>query len=115
MIKALAAIMIVSIALSIAFSGCGPQKAASSQEAIEASKTMQTVQVKADYLIQQAKAFYNSKDFQQAVDIAQYVLAYVDKNSQEAKTLLEKAKEQLTAMAQKQIDALKSKMPGLGK
>jgi len=89
--------------------GCGAKKSASSNEAIQLSKTLQTAQQKVDYLVGQAKAFYNSKDFQQAVDIAQYVLAYVDKNSTQAKSLLEKAKEQLTALAQQKAAELKSK------
>ncbi len=113
--KLLTLLAAVAIGVSLTVIGCGPQKAASSKEAIDASKAMQTVQAKTDYLVQQAKAFYNSKDFQQAVDVAQYVLAYVDKDSQEAKTLLDKAKEQLAEMAKKQMDTLKSKMPALGK
>ena len=95
--------------------GCTANKTASSNEAIEVSKTMQTVQQKVDYLVGQAKAFYGSKQFQEAVNISQYVLAYLDKNSLEAKNLLEKAKSELAALAQQKAQELKSKIPGLGK
>jgi hypothetical protein len=91
----LVAILIVSVSLT----GCGAKKAESSKEAIDMAKTMETAQEKANYLIGQAKAFYNSKEFQDAVDVAQYVLRYVDKDSQQAKDLVEKAKAQLTSAA----------------
>jgi len=41
--------------------------------------------------------------------VAQYVLNYLDRNSQEAKNLLEKAKSELAALAQKKLDELKTK------
>lgn len=97
-------IIVSCLALSFVVLGCSQKKAASSKEAIDAAKVMQTVQQKTDYLIGQAKAFYNSKDFQSAVDLAQYVLAYVDKDSQEAKNLLEKAKQALTAKAEEAVN-----------
>jgi hypothetical protein len=109
----------LSVALCVAAVGvslCGcTKKAASSTEAIEASKALQSAGQKVDYLINQAKAFYNSKDFQQAIDISQYILAYVDKNSTEAKSLLEKAKADLSAMGQKKLDELKGKIGSFGK
>ncbi|MBP7216222.1 MAG: hypothetical protein KBA46_02945 [Candidatus Omnitrophica bacterium] len=101
---------IVSFAVGVGLVGCGPKKAASSREAIETSKAMQTVQEQANYLIGQAKAFYNSKDFQEAITIAQHVLSVVDKDSQEAKTLIEKAKAELEALARKKADELKNKL-----
>jgi hypothetical protein len=101
--------------LSLGFvSGCSSNKASSSAEAISLSKAMETTQEKGEYLIGQAKAFYNSKDFQGAVDIAQHILKYVDKDSQEAKNLLEKAKEQLKVKAAAALDGMKGAM-GLGK
>jgi hypothetical protein len=88
---------------SFAILGCGAQKAESGRAAIDIAKTMQTVQEKTNYLISQAKVFYNSKDFQSAVDIAQHVLVYLDKDSQAARDILEKAKEQLQARAKGMI------------
>ena len=99
--------VVACIMLSFVVAGCGAQKAESSRAAIDNVKTMQTVQEKTDYLLSQAKAFYNSKDFQGAVDIAQHVLRYLDKDSQAAKDLLTKAKEQLTAQAQGMLDKAK--------
>ena len=100
-------LLVGCIILSFAAAGCGAQKAESSRTAIDTTKAMQTVQEKTDYLISQAKAFYNSKDFQGAVDIAQHILKYLDKDSQAAKDLLAKAKDQLTAQAQGMLDQAK--------
>jgi len=107
--------LVFCLSLGLLLVGCGAKKAASSSEAIEISKSMQTVQQKVDYLIGQTQAFYNSKEFQKAIDITQYVLAYVDKNSTQAKSLLEKAKAELTALARKKAEELKSKIGGFRK
>jgi len=106
------------LALSLGVTGCGRQKAASSGEAIEASRAMQTVEQKVDYLVGQAEAFYNSKEYQEAVTTAQYVLNSLDQNSQEAKDLLLKAKEALVARAQEAVGAaaegMKNKIGSFG-
>ena len=92
------------VLLTLVASGCSKPKASSSSEAIQSSKSMETVEQKVDYLVGQAKSFYNSKEFQQTVDIAQYILSYLDKESQEAKDLLIKAKEALVAKAKEAVD-----------
>ena len=108
-------LFLVVVVLSLGLSGCGPKKAASSSEAISASNVMKTVEEKTNYLVSQAKTFYNSKDFQGAIDIAQHILAYVDKDSQEAKDLLMKAKDALEAKARAAAEDLKNKIGNLGK
>jgi uncharacterized protein YpiB (UPF0302 family) len=99
--KGIMTVMAICLAAGLTLAGCGAGKAGSSQEAIANTKTMDTAQAKADYLIGQAKAFYASEDFQNAVNAAQYVLQYLDKDSQAAKSLLEKAKTDLAAQAKK--------------
>ena len=94
--------------------GCGPQKEGSPQAAIDTAKAMETVKEKTDYLIAQAKAFYNSKDFQGAIDIAQYILRYLDKDSQVAQDLIEKAKNALMEQAQSAVDSLKGGVESFG-
>lgn len=91
--------------------GC-TKKSASPNEAIQSSQTLKTVQEKAGYLIKQAEAFYNSKEFQKAVDTAQYVLSNLDSNYQPAKDLIEKAKAQLQAVAQKAVGDVSNKLFG---
>lgn len=83
----------------LVLSGCGTPKAESGKDAIETAKAMETVKEKTEYLIGQAQAFYDSKEFQDAVDVAQYVLRYLDRDSQAAKDLLQKAKDELAAQA----------------
>jgi hypothetical protein len=102
-------VILVAVVLVAGFMlyGCGPQKADSSRSAIDTAKTMQTTQEKVDYLVGQAKAFYNSKEFQGAVDIAQYILRYLDKDSPAAKELLTKAQEALAAQAKSAAEQAK--------
>jgi len=107
--------VVVAVCLSIALIGCGAQKEASSQAAIQKSQSMATVQQKTDYLVGQARAFINSKNFDQAVNVAQYTLANVNNNSQEARALLEKAKSEIVAQANKAMADAKQKFSGFGK
>ncbi|MDD5464950.1 MAG: hypothetical protein PHP73_01205 [Candidatus Omnitrophica bacterium] len=90
---------VICLIFSIGVLGCGQQKASSVSEVIKTAETMPTVKAKVDYLIGQANAFYNSKEYQQVVDIANYILSKVDRNSQDARSLLEKAKTALSAAA----------------
>lgn len=108
-------IMVLSLVFGLILTGCGAKKAESSREAISTAKTMETSEEKISYLVGQAKAFYNSKEFQGAVDIAQYLLRYVDKDSQAAKDLLQKAKDALTAQAKSAVEDAKKKISGFGK
>lgn len=94
----------------VTLTGCGQSQAASSEEAIQQSKSMQaTAEEKTAYLIAQAKAMYKSKQFQDTVDVAQYVLRYLDKDSQEAQKLLAMAKEDLMEAGSQALDEAKKK------
>jgi hypothetical protein len=108
--------LIIGVVLCFSFSvflsaGC-TKKAGSASEAIQNSQALKTVQEKADYLIKQAQGFYNSKEFQKAIETAQYVLSNLDKNFQPAKDLIEKAKTQLQAAAQKAVGDVGNKLFG---
>ncbi len=94
--------VVVVLVLGLFFYGC-TRKAESSQEAIEIAQAMETAEEQVDYLIKQAKAFYNSDEFQQAVNITQHILRHLDRDSQEAKSLMDKAREALAAQAQEAI------------
>jgi outer membrane PBP1 activator LpoA protein len=112
--KNLVWILMVWVAVGFMLAGC-TKKAASSDQAIANTQSMKTVQEKAYYLVAQANTFYKSKEFQQAIDAAQYVLSNLDKNSQQAKSLIEKAKAELTKLGQQKLDQLKGKISGFGK
>jgi len=107
--KILSFALVVMLSLSLGLMGCGASKAESSKEAIQAAKAMETVKERTDYLVGQAKAFYRSKEFQDAVSTAQYVLRYLDRDSQAAKDLLEKAKEALASQAKSAVGGAKKK------
>jgi hypothetical protein len=110
--KALLLVVIVCLSYGMLLNAGCTKKLASVSEAIQNSQALKTVQEQANYLISQAQAFYNSKEFQQAIQAAQYVLSNLDKNSQAAKDLIEKAKAQLQAAAQKAVGDVKSKLLG---
>ncbi|MFA4991252.1 MAG: tetratricopeptide repeat protein [Candidatus Omnitrophota bacterium] len=111
--RVLISALVLCIACGVFFgSGCGVKKSGSANEAIQYAQALKTVEEKADYLIGQARAFYNSKEFQQAIQAAQYVLSNLDKNSQPAKDLIEKAKAQLQAAAQKAAGDATNKLFG---
>ena len=110
--KTLLLAMVVGLGFGLLLSSGCTKKAASSGEAIQNAQALKTVQEKADYLMNQAEAFYNSKEFQQAIQTAQYVLSNLDKNSQAAKDLIEKAKTQLQASAQKAVGDASNKLFG---
>ena len=92
--------------------------AENSQEAIAVAKTLATVADKKNYLIEQAMSLYNSEKLQDVINIAQYILQYLDKDSQAAAGLLEKAKQALTAKTQEAVGGvmggIKDKLPGFG-
>lgn len=112
--RSLIGVAAVALIFSLALAGC-TKKAASSQEAISNVKSMQTMQEKIDYLTAQAKAFYNSEEYQQAIDIAQYILARLDNNCAQAKDILAKAREQLKAAVNKTSEDVKNKINVFGK
>jgi len=110
--KALLFVIVIGLSLGVFLNAGCTKKAASVSEAIQNSRALKTVQEQANYLVSQAQAFYNSKEFQQAIQAAQYVLGNLDKNSQAAKDLIEKAKAQLQAAAQKAVVDAKNKLFG---
>jgi hypothetical protein len=111
--------LILALALTVSFtvgtSAWAQQKMLTVDESIQMVKTMQTAKQKADYLINQAKAFYSSKQFQQAVDLAKYVLSNIDKNSAGAKNILKDAEKQLAALAQQKVGDVKNAISGSAK
>lgn len=113
--RALTIAVLVCFAAMFMVTGCGPAKAGSSQEAIQQSQTLQTVKAKADYLIAQAKAFYGTKQYQDVVNLTNYVIQNVDATSAEAKALLEKAKAQVAAEMKKAAEQVKAQFSGFGK
>ena len=111
LVIAIACVLITGIGLV----GCGQKKAASTQEAISTANSMQAKEQKVDYLVNQAKAFINSKDYQGAIQLAQYVLNNIDSNAQKARDIITKAKNEMTATTKKAAEDLKKQFGGFGK
>ena len=106
-------LLVLGIFVSLTAAGCA-QKAANSQQAVQQSQQYQTVDEKVKYLVSQANQFLNSKEFNEAVSTAQYILSNLDKNSQEAKSILETAKAQLQQAAQGAVKDVSSALGGFG-
>ncbi len=110
--KVLVLWVIVCLGLGLFLSAGCTKKSGSPSEAIQNSGSLKTVQEKVNYLIGQAQAFYNSKEYQKAVETAQYVLDKLDNTSQAAKDLIEKAKSQLQAAVGKAAGDVQNKLFG---
>lgn len=113
--EAFRAVTVLGVCVSLVLVGCGQKKAASSEEAIETTKSMETAEQKIDYLVKQARAFYNSEEYQDAVDTAKYILKNLDKDSQEARDILEKAKNELTSTVKGAVEDATGALKDLGK
>ena len=100
--------------LGLGIVGCGQKQAANSQAAIEQSKTMKTADEQAKFLVNQANSFISSKQFDQAVETARYVLSKLDANSQEAKATLQRATDEMKKAAQGAMNDMKKKIGGIG-
>jgi len=111
--RAVVMMVIVCLALSLGVVGC-TKKAATAQEAIQNVKSIEDVEAQVKYLVGQANAFVSSKEFDQAIQAAQYILSNLDQNSAQAKSIIEMAKEKMAAEAQKAMDDVKSKIAGFG-
>ena len=112
--KLTAVFAVVLLASVFVVFGCA-KKAANSQEAIENAKQMKTVEEQANYLVGQANAFVNSKNFDEAINTAKYVLANLDSNSQAAKDIVTKATEEMKKAAMGAVDDMKNKLGSFGK
>ncbi|QAT16567.1 hypothetical protein BU251_01895 [Candidatus Velamenicoccus archaeovorus] len=106
MSKTVLAVLIFAVGMICVTSGCA-KRVVSSAKAIKKSETMSTTDQKAVYLVGQAKAFLNSNNYREAIKTSQYVLAGVDRNSKEARAILEKAKQGLSEEADDMMEDVK--------
>jgi predicted RNA-binding protein with EMAP domain len=106
---------VCGLVAGLLLNGCGAKKEASGGAAIEIAKTMDTEEQKIDYLMGQAEAFYKADQFQDTVTIAQYILQNLDKDSAEARDMLNKATDEMRAMMQKSAESIKKSLGGQGK
>jgi hypothetical protein len=93
--------------------GC-VKKADDSAQAIAQSKELKTAEEQADYLIGQANAFLNSKEFDEAMKTARYVLSNLDQESEKAKAIIEMAKVEMQKAAESTAGDMKKTLGSLG-
>ena len=119
-IKSLSVLLVAVFVVGVV--GCGqaqkPQSANSAQ-AIQQTQSMPDVQAKVNFLVKEANAFLSSQKFDDAVNTAKYILSNLDKNSTEAKSILEKAQAELKKLAEQKVNEVKGDLQktigGLGK
>jgi len=102
----------VGLLFSLQFSGYTQDKTVTAKKIIEKSKDVSSIKSQLNYLIPQAEAFFNSGQFQKTIDIAQYILKYLDNNSDGAKSLLEKAKAALANQAKGAVSNVSERLKG---
>ena len=83
------------------------------KEAIVQAGMLATSTEKVSFLLQQATSFYKSEKFQETVDLAKYVLQYLDADSLEAKDLLAVAKEKLAQIAMDKMGGITQAMDSM--
>jgi len=92
----------------LVFSGCGwikekfEKEPSTAKEAVDISETLDTVEKKTQYLLDQADAFMNRKDFQESIKLSKYILLRLDDGSKEASSLLRKAQSAMAVQLQMQ-------------
>lgn len=106
--KSIAVLTVACLALSLGLVGCAQQaKSANSSEAIESAKAMDSVESQIQFLVSEANGFINSEKFDEAIQTAKYILSNLDQNSEDARSLIEKAQAEIKAMAQQKAEELK--------
>jgi hypothetical protein len=93
--KSFLAMLILVLFLSLALAGRAQQKATSSKEAIETAKATEAVKREPVYLLKQAW-LYQLKGIS-ASYTSQYILRYLDNDSQAAEGLIEQARDVLVS------------------
>ena len=109
-------ILFILLAAFAVVGGCGrqTQNSVSSQDAIQVAQNKPSKEEKIKYLAQQAQQFISSKKYDQAVDVAQYILDNLDSRSASALAILEKANDEMQQVAQGAVDDAKKKLNSLG-
>ncbi|MEA3488890.1 MAG: hypothetical protein U9R44_00905 [Candidatus Omnitrophota bacterium] len=98
----LVVLLVLCLFAGSALVGCGPKKAATSQEAIKTAQAMDTKEKKTEYLMDQAEIFLKARNFQETINLAQYVLWNLDSGSSRAKDLLRTAKDAMAVQKEMQ-------------
>jgi hypothetical protein len=107
--KKMYGIMVIGGFVMFGVMGCGGHsKAENSRMAIEQSQTMKTVEEQKKYLVSQANAFVKSQDYNEAINTAKYIISNLDKESREAKEIVEKATAELKKVAEQKAADLKN-------
>ena len=112
-IPKLTAIMLVVLVVFV--SGCAQQpKSENASGAIEQAKALESVEAQVNYLVKEANAFISSEKFDEAINTAKYILSELDKESVQAKGIIEKAQAELKKLAAAKLDEAKGALGSFG-
>jgi len=110
--RSLITAIVICMVAGLAVTGCGTRKASTGKEAIKIAGTMDTKEKQEEYLEKQARMFFEDKEFQQAVEISQYVLTDLNEGSEGAKRLIAKAQNAMAVQAAAGTGAPEKTVPG---
>lgn len=110
--KSLVVAIVVCMVASLTVAGCGSKKAPTVKEAIKIAETMDTKEKQEEYLGKQARLFFEDKEFKQAIELAQYVLANINKESEGTKRLIAKAQNAMAVQAAVETGTPEKTVPG---
>ena len=107
---------VVCAMLVVSVYGCNSKpKAKNANEAVAQSKNMPDVKAQADYLVSEAKAFLNSKQYDEAMKTAQYIASNFQESAAEAQKIIEQSAQELQKEASAKMDEMKQNLSGIGK
>jgi vacuolar-type H+-ATPase subunit H len=109
------ALFAAAICIGLALAACSPKKAATSEEAITIAGAMETTEEKVDYLIFQAKAFFESEQYKDAAASARHVLKKLDADSEEARKIFEEARKKTGTAFENILSDVKDTISDIGK
>ncbi len=87
----------------------------SAKAAIAQAQTIPVLKDKIDFLAAQAQGFLGQKNYQEAVNVAQFILTKLDANSIQAKSVMDQAKSQIAQAAQGAMGNMMGKLGAFGK
>ena len=105
--KVLLLILAGILICSVAVTGCAQKKAESSKEAINTAKAMDSAEKQMKYLESQANAFLKAKEYTDAVELSNYVLRNLDKESKKAREILDQATKEMRALFEDKLRGIK--------
>ena len=107
-------IIIITIMCGV---GCGSRtvpSAKTSSEAIEIANLQSNTEKQVDYLVKQAEQFLDDDNYDEAINVANYVISHLDKDSQQAQEIMAQASIEMEQVTQQALEEARKQIKHLG-